>query len=312
MHARRENLKVCQHIACKHHHQSCGKRPQWWKERACGGNCIWKRHCTSNLYLRVRASIIRQELPNCWVDTLKAMLWLRDMLHLYYQAMLWERHFASLLSRLCSERDTLALYSQGYALSETSCFSTLKVMLWVRHIASLLSRLCYEWETSFLYSQGYALSETWCLPLSRLCSEGDTLPLYSQEYALSETRCLSTLKAMLWGRHTASLLSRLCSEWDMLPLNCQGYVLSETRCLSTLKAMLSEKYCLSETCCLSTLKAMFWVRHVASLLSRLCSEWDMLPLYSQGYALSETCCLSTLKAMSWVRHAGEYKCVALF
>ena len=93
MHARRENLKVCQHIACKHHHQSCGKRPQWWKERACGGNSIWKRHCTSNLYLRVRASIIRQEIPNCWVDTLKAMLWVR--------------HIASLLSSLCSVCDML-------------------------------------------------------------------------------------------------------------------------------------------------------------------------------------------------------------
>ena len=114
MHARRENLKVCQHIACKHHHQSCGKRPQWLIEPANGGNRIWKECCKSNLYLRARASIIRQELPNCWVSTLKAMLWVR--------------HVAS--------------YSQGYALSETRCLSTLKAMLWLRHIVSLLPSLC--------------------------------------------------------------------------------------------------------------------------------------------------------------------------
>ena len=282
---RRLETQIKEHKdACKHHHQSCGKRPQWLKERAHGGNCIWKRHCTSNLYLRVRASIIRQELPNYWIDTLKAMLWLR--------------HVASLLSRLCAEWDTLPLYSQGYALSETCCLSTFKAMLWVRHIASLLSRLCSEWDALPLYSQGWVRHIASLL--SRLCFDWDTLPL--------------TLKAKLWVRQVASLLSRLCSEWDTLPLYSQGYVLSETHCLSTLKVMcwvrhiasLLSRLCSEWDTLPLTLKAKLWVRHVASLLSRLCSEWDTLPLYSQGYALSETHCLSTLKAMLWVRHITSY------
>ena len=96
-----------------------------WRERR-----VWRQH----------VSFITQDIPNCWVSTLKAMFWVR--------------HVASLLS-----------------LSETRCLSSLKAMHWVRHVASLLSRLCTEWNTLPLYSQVYALIDTHCLstPKPMLC-----------------------------------------------------------------------------------------------------------------------------------------------
>ena len=157
MHARRENLKVCQRRACMDSPSPnhVGRDLNGWWARN-GGNCIWKRCCISNLYLSVSASIIRQDQPDCWFSTLKAMLWVRHVASLLSRLCSeWDVAFLllgicsewdtlPLYSRLCSEWDTLPLYTHGYALSETRCLSILKAMLWVIHIAFLLSRLCTE------------------------------------------------------------------------------------------------------------------------------------------------------------------------